>query len=637
MTVVPSPEALDWKAKYREKVRSPETAVAVIASGDHIFLGSGAAEPQELVKALVARAQQVFGTEIVHILTLGIAPYVQPEWGENFRHNALFIGPNVRQAIAEGRADYTPIFLGEIPRLFETGRIALDVALIQVSPPDAHGYCSYGVSTDIVKPAAEAAQRVIAEVNDRMPRTLGDSFIHIDDIDLLVPVSYPVPEAPMGVPDEIAKKIGRHIADLIEDGATLQMGIGTIPDSVLYYLTDKKDLGVHTEMFSDGMMQLVELGVVTNMKKTLHKGKVVAAFCMGSQKLYDFIDNNPLIEFHPVSHTNDPYVIAQNDRMVSINSALEVDLTGQVCADSLGPYFYSGIGGQVDFVRGASRSKGGRPIIALPSTAEDGTVSRISAELRAGAGVVTSRGDVHYVVTEWGVAYLHGRTVQKRALAMISIAHPKFRPALIREAKHLKYIPEDVPEIPEIGMVYPDRWESLHAFPDGTRVFLRPIRSTDAEMMSDLFYRLSKETIYNRFFHSLRSMPHRDLMHFTHVDFSREMAIVGVLKDPERPEHEQIICVGRYFVDRATNVAEVSYLVRDDYQKRGIGMDLLRYLARIARESGIEGFVAEILPYNTPAIKLIHGLGLPVQTTVLPGGNFQLRVSFEPLPGPAKT
>ena len=637
MQAVAPPDAQDWKAKYHEKVRSPEAAVRVIESGDHIFLGSGAAEPQVLVTALVARAQQVFGTEIVHILTLGIAPYVQPKWGENFRHNALFIGPNVRQAIAEGRADYTPIFLGEIPRLFETGRIALDVALIQVSPPDAHGYCSYGVSIDIVKPAAEAAHRVIAEVNSRMPRTLGDSFIHVDDIDLLVPVDYPIPEAPMGAADDVAKKIGRHIADLVEDGATLQMGIGTIPDSVLYYLTDKKDLGVHTEMFSDGMMRLVELGVLTNMKKTLHKGKVVAAFCMGSKKLYDFIDNNPLIEFQPVSHTNDPFVIAQNERMVSINSALEVDLTGQVCADSLGPYFYSGIGGQVDFVRGAARSKGGRPIIALPSTAEDGTVSRISAELRAGAGVVTSRGDVHYVVTEWGVAYLHGRTVQKRALAMISIAHPKFRPGLIREAKRLRYIPEDVPEISEIGMVYPDRWETTHTFPDGTRVFFRPIRPTDEEMMNDLFYRLSEETIYNRFFHSLRSMPHRDLMHFVHVDFSQEMAIVGIVRDPERPEHEEVISVGRYFVDRATNVAEVSYLVRDDYQKRGIGRDLLRYLARIARESGIEGFVAEILPYNTPAIKLVHSLGLPVQTTTLPGGTLQLRVSFEPLPSPAKT
>ena len=447
---MPRPDATsapDWPQRYEEKVRNPGEAVDVIQSGDHIFIGSGAAEPQRLVEALVARANAVFGTEIVHIMTLGIAPYAEPKWGDNFRHNALFIGPNVREAVAQGRADYTPIFLGEIPQLFETGRVPIDVALIQVSPPDQHGYCSYGVSTDVVKPATEAANLVIAEVNDQMPRTLGDSFLHVDDIDFLVPVDYPILETQVGVADEIARNIGKYIANLIEDGSTLQMGIGTIPDSVLYYLRDKKELGIHTEMFSDGMMHLVELGVITNMKKTLHKGKIVAAFCMGSRKLYDFVENNPFIEFRPVSYTNDPFVISQNDRMVSINSALEVDLTGQVCADSLGAYFYSGIGGQVDFVRGAARSKGGKPIIALPSTAADGSVSRITAQLKPGAGVVTSRGDVHYVVTEWGVAYLHGRTIQERALALISIAHPKFRPDLIRQAKALGFSLEEIREI----------------------------------------------------------------------------------------------------------------------------------------------------------------------------------------------
>ena len=628
---MPRPDATsapDWPQRYEEKVRNPGEAVGVIQSGDHIFIGSGAAEPQRLVEALVARANAVFGTEIVHIMTLGIAPYAEPKWGDNFRHNALFIGPNVREAVAQGRADYTPIFLGEIPQLFETGRVPIDVALIQVSPPDQHGYCSYGVSTDVVKPATEAANLVIAEVNDQMPRTLGDSFLHVDDIDFLVPVDYPILETQVGVADEIARNIGKYIANLIEDGSTLQMGIGTIPDSVLYYLRDKKELGIHTEMFSDGMMHLVELGVITNMKKTLHKGKIVAAFCMGSRKLYEFVDNNPFIEFHPVSYTNDPFVIAQNDRMVSINSALEVDLTGQVCADSLGAYFYSGIGGQVDFVRGAARSKGGKPIIALPSTAADGSVSRITAQLKPGAGVVTSRGDVHYVVTEWGVAYLHGRTIQERALALISIAHPKFRPELIRQAKQAKYIAEDVPEISEIGMVYPERWEMSHTFEDGTRVFFRPIKMTDEEMMKDLFYRLSEQTIYHRFFRSLKSMPHRDLVHFVHIDYTNEMGIVGIVRDPEKPEREEIITIGRYYLNRSTNVAEVSYLVRDDYQKRGIGSYLVKYLARIARENGIAGFEAEILPDNPPAMKVLHKLGFPVET-IASAGNYQLRVRFE--------
>ena len=624
LAAVSAPEPPAWVGRYKETVRDPAAAVAAIESGSHIFIGSGAAEPQRLVEALVKRSEEVFGAEIVHIMTLGVAPYVEPKWGDNFRHNALFIGPNVREAVAQGRADYTPIFLSEIPRLFERGRVPVDVALIEVSPPDAHGYCSYGVSTDVVKPATEAAHMVIAEVNAQMPRALGDSFLHVDDIDLLVPVSYPILETTVGVPDEIARIIGKHIASLVEDGSTLQMGIGTIPDSVLYYLKDKKDLGIHTEMFSDGMMHLVELGVITNMKKTLHKGKVVAAFCMGSKGLYDFVDNNPLIEFHPVSHTNDPFVIAQNDRMVSINSALEVDLTGQVCADSLGAYFYSGIGGQVDFVRGAARSRGGKPIIALPSTASDGKVSRITAQLKPGAGVVTSRGDVHYVVTEWGVAYLHGRTIQERALALISIAHPNFRPDLIREAKRLKFIPEDVPEI---GVVYPAQWTTTHTFPGGTRLLFRPIKTTDEDMMKDLFYRLSEQSIYQRFFQSLRSMPHRGLVHFVHVDFSNEMAIVAVLQDPQQPEREEIVGVGRYFMNRSNNIAEVSYLVRDDYQRRGIGSFLIRYLARIARNSGVEGFVAEVLPDNTAAMKVLHKIGLPVETTIAEG-SYRLSVSF---------
>lgn len=620
--------APDWAQRYEEKVRSADEAVGAVQSGDHIFIGSGAAEPSRLVEALVKRANAVFGTEIVHIMTLGIAPYAEPKWGDNFRHNALFIGPNVREAVAQGRADYTPIFLGEIPRLFETGRVPIDVALIQVSPPDRHGYCSYGVSTDVVKPATEAANLVIAEVNEQMPRTLGDSFLHVDDIDFLVPVNYPILQTQVGVADEIARNIGKYIATLIEDGSTLQMGIGTIPDSVLYYLRDKKDLGIHTEMFSDGMMHLVELGVITNMKKTLHRGKIIAAFCMGSKKLYEFVDNNPFIEFHPVSYTNDPFVIAQNERMISINSALEVDLTGQVCADSLGAYFYSGIGGQVDFVRGAARSKGGKPIIALPATAADGSVSRITPQLKPGAGVVTSRGDVHYVVTEWGTAYLHGRTIQERALALISIAHPKFRPQLIREAKKLKYIAEDVPEISEVGMVYPERWEMSHTFEDGTRIFFRPIKMTDEEMMKDLFYRLSEQTIYHRFFRSLKSMPHRDLVHFVHIDYTNEMGIVGIVQDPEKPEREEIVCIGRYYLNRSTNVAEVSYLVRDDFQKRGIGSYLVKYLARIARENGIAGFEAEILPDNPPAMKVLHKLGFPVET-IASAGNYQLRVRFE--------
>jgi len=622
---------LDWQTRYAAKVKSADDALAEIQSGERIFIGSGAAEPQVLVDALVKRASAVWGTEIVHIMTLGVAPYAETKWGENFRHNAFFIGQNVREAVQQGRADYTPIFLGEIPRLFETGRVPIDVALIQVSEPDRHGYCSYGVSVDVVKPATEAADVVIAEVNPQMPRTLGDSFIHVDDIAALVPVDYPILESKHPPPDQVAQDIGRHIANLIEDGSTLQMGIGTIPDSILHYLKEKRDLGVHTEMFSDGMMKLVEDGVITNMKKTIHKGKVIASFCMGTRALYEFVDNNPLIEFHPNSYTNDPFVIAQNEKMVSINSALQVDLTGQVCADSLGPMFYSGIGGQLDFVRGAARSKGGKPIIALPSTAADGTVSRITAQLNPGAGVVTTRGDVHYIVTEWGVASLHGRTIRERALALISIAHPKFRTELIRAAKKLMYIDEGFPEIPEMGMIYPERWEGRHAFPDGTSLFFRPIKMTDEAMMKDLFYRCSEQTVYHRFFRPLRSLPKKDLMAFVQIDYTNEMAIVGVLSGREAPEQEEIVAVGRYFLNRATNFAEVSYLVRDDFQQRGIGSYVVRYLARIAREDGIAGFDAEILADNLPAMRVLHKLGYPMETR-LEEGTYLYRVRFEKPP-----
>ncbi|MGA9574016.1 MAG: acetyl-CoA hydrolase/transferase C-terminal domain-containing protein, partial [Lysobacterales bacterium] len=349
----------DWQEKYSPKVTTPERAVSKVKSGQRVFIGSGAAEPQLLVKALAERGPELADTQITHILTLGVAPYTDPKLKDGFRHNALFIGPNVRDAVAEGRADFTPVFLSEVPRLFRRGKLPIDVALIQVTPPDEHGYCSYGVSVDVTKAAAESADHVVAEINPNMPRTLGDCFIHINDIHELVPSDMPILEAPVGKIDDIADQIGRHIAELIEDGSTLQLGIGTIPDAVLACLDGKKNLGIHSEMISDGVIGLVEKGIINGSCKNIHAGKIVASFAIGTRRLYDFIDNNPMCEFHPSEFTNDPFRIAENDRVVAINSALQVDLTGQVCADSLGTYFSSGIGGQVDFIRGASRSHQG--------------------------------------------------------------------------------------------------------------------------------------------------------------------------------------------------------------------------------------------------------------------------------------
>jgi len=425
---------------YRTKSVTAEQAVQIIQSNQRVYLGGGAGVPHRLLAALVARASDLRHVEMVHVLTFGAAPHLQPEYAESFRHRALFIGENARKAVQEGRADFMPIFLSEIPNLFRDGTLPIDVALIMVSPPDEHGFCSFGSEVGCTKPAAQAAKIVIAEVNRQMPRVLGDSFIHISKLNYVVEVDYALPEAMQGGTTEVHRQIGRHIVDMIPDGATLQLGIGSIPDAVLAQLGDKRDLGVHTELFSDGVIDLVDRGVITNDKKTLHPGKIVAGFLFGSQRLYKFVHDNAMIELHPTDYVNDPFIIAQNDNMISINSAIEVDLTGQVCADSNGSAIYSGIGGQVDFVRGASRSRGGKPIIALPATAKDGKLSRIVPQLKPGSGVVTSRGDVHYIVTEHGIASLYGKSIRERVLALIAIAAPQFREELERYAKQNKYI-----------------------------------------------------------------------------------------------------------------------------------------------------------------------------------------------------
>jgi acetyl-CoA hydrolase len=429
-----------WAEESQRKVVSAEEAVRVIESGQRVYIHPGCAEPESLVEALVTRKDDLRDVEIAHILTMGTAPYVEPDMARAFRHRALFAGKNVRQAINEGRADYTPIFLGEIPHLFKDGTLPIDVALIQVSPPDEHGFCSFGVGIECTKPAAENAKIVIAEMNRQTPRTLGDSFIHLHKLDHIVLVDRPLLELPRLRMTDLHSQIGAHVAGLIEDGSTLQMGIGGIPDAVLFHLQGKKDLGVHTEMFSDGVIELVHKGIINNEKKTLHPGKIIASFVLGSRALYDFIDNNPICEFHPSQYVNDPFVVAKNDNMIAINSALQVDLTGQVCSDSIGYSIFSGFGGQVDFIRGAARSRGGKPIIALPSTAKNDTISRIVLHLDEGAGVVTSRADVHFVATEYGVADLHGRSIRERARALIEIAHPKFRDSLTAQAREKRMI-----------------------------------------------------------------------------------------------------------------------------------------------------------------------------------------------------
>ncbi len=426
---------MSWVDDYKKKRVTAEEAVSVIKGGDRIYISGNAATPYVLMNALALRKDELKDVELTHVLLLGEDPLSKPEMEGHFRHNSLFVGPADRKAINEGRADYIPIFLYQIPNLIYSEQMALDVAMLHLSPPDEHGFMSFGVEVLASKAAAEKAKIVIAQVNEEMPRVLGDSFIHVSRVHKIVEISEELPQLERSPFTEVERKIGHLIADLIEDGSTLQLGIGGIPDAVLSALKERRDLGIHTEMVSDGVMEAIETGIITGAKKTFHPHKVILTFILGSKKLYDFSDNNPVFEAHPTDYTNHPFNVSRNDNMIAINSAVEVDITGQVCSDSIGTYIYSGFGGQVDFIRGAAHSNGGKPIIALPSTAKNDEVSRIVPFLKKGAGVVTTRADVKYVVTEYGVAYLHGKNLQERTVALINIAHPKFRPDLIKEAK----------------------------------------------------------------------------------------------------------------------------------------------------------------------------------------------------------
>jgi 4-hydroxybutyrate CoA-transferase len=426
---------LMWRNEYQAKLTSVGEAVAKIKSNMRVAIGHACSEPVKLVEAMVQEKSNFKNLEIIHMVAMGKGEYTNPEMREHFRHNALFVGGSTRKAVNENRADYTPCFFYEIPRLFRDGSLDIDVAMIQVSEPDEHGFCSYGLSNDYTKPATENAKVVIAEVNKCMPRTFGDNFIHVSKIDAIVETNYPLIELPRPQLGDVEKKIGENCAKLVEDGSTLQLGIGAIPDAVLLSLKDKKDLGIHSEMFSDGVVDLYEAGVITNAKKSIHKGKMVVTFMMGTKRLYDFIDNNPSVELYPVDYVNNPMVIAKNNKMVSINSCIEVDMMGQVSSESIGLRQFSGTGGQVDYVRGASMAEGGKSIIAMPSTAKGGKASRIVPVLKSGSAVTTSRNDVHYIVTEYGIADLRGKTLKDRAMALINIAHPDFREDLIKSYK----------------------------------------------------------------------------------------------------------------------------------------------------------------------------------------------------------
>jgi len=602
----------DWQTEYKEMIATPEESIAHIRPGQRVFIGTGCGQPQTLAKALVARKEELIDTEIVDFLSMGGAPYAGKGLAEHFRVNSFFITSEVRSAIHEGVGDYTPIFLSDIPPLFSSGQLPLDAALIQVSPPNARGMCSLGISVDIVKSAAENASMVIAQVNPQMPYTRGDTQIHIHDMDVLVPVDEPLIETLPAEIDEVTSRIGENVAALIESGSTIELGIGHIPQAVAGFLKTKENLGIHSEMFTDSLLDLIEAGVVNGSHKSSDRGKVVASFCMGTKRLYDYVNDNPDFSFASTEYVNDSFVISRQHKQVAINRALEVDLTGQICSDSIGTAFHSGVGGQADFNRGASKSHRGKAIIALTSTAKNGTISRIKANLTSGAGVVTTRGDVQYIVTEYGVAYLHGKSIHERAIALISIAHPKFREQLLNDAIKSGYVRQELANVSGKMVLVPNDFRTTHVVDDGTQVNFRSMHPTDEPLVKDLFYALSKETIYYRSTSRMNTVPTTQIQDFVYVNHRTDIAIVATMPEAYG---DDIIAIGRYCLDEKTNFAEVAFVVRDDWQNKGIGTFLLKHLTNIAKRNGISGFTAEVLRANIPMQHVFGKSAFQTQST----------------------
>lgn len=618
----------EMKKKYPHKF-APETEIFKhIHRGDRIFIHTGCAEPQYLVRALIRFVEDnpkaFFDAEVIHVWTLGVAPYTDEKFKYNFRHNSFFVGDNSREAVNRGLADYTPIFFSNVPDLFYRGLIPVQVALIQTSPPDKHGFMSLGISVDITKAAVEKASLVIAQVNQHMPRVHGDGFIHIDDVDFIICHDEPLLEYEAIAPDDIAQQIGKYVASIIQDGDTIQVGYGSLPNAILANLGQKNNLGIHSELLSDGMVELMKKGVVDNSRKTLNRGKTVATFCMGHRSTYEYIHDNPSIEFRTVDYTNNPLVISRQRNMVAINSALEIDLTGQTTSESLGKTFYSGVGGHTNFMRGAVMAPGGKTILAIQATAEWGRVSRIVPFLREGTGVTLVRGDIHYVVTEYGIAYLHGKNIRERAMELIAIAHPQFRPWLIEKAKQANLIYRDQAFIPGKKGEYPAHLETFRTTSKGVPILLRPVKISDEPLLKDFFNFLSDQTLYRRFISMRKDIPHERLQEFVVIDYTKEMVILATIREGEI---EKVVGVGQYGINEENRTAEIALVVRDEDQNKGIGWELLSYLTYLAKREGLLGFTAEVLVENKPMLHLFEKMGFDIQKKVSQGV-YELQLGF---------
>ncbi len=617
-----------WRDIYPEKFAPEEKIFSRIRRGNRIFISTGCGEPQYLVRALIKYVEcnptAFFDAEVLHVWTLGVAPYTDVKFKANFRHNSFFVGHPTREAVNKGLADYTPVFLSQVPNLLRRGMVPIDVALIQTAPPDKHGWMSLGVSVDIVKAATEAAGLVIAQVNRQMPRVHGDGFIRIEDTDFIIPCDEPLLEYDAGDNFEAAERIGHYVAELIRDGDTIQVGYGIIPNALFSSLAQKKHLGVHTELLSDGIVELMKKGVIDNSRKTINRGKTIATFCMGRSETYEYIDDNPFIEFKTIDYTNNPLIIAQHENMTAINTGLEIDLTGQATAESLGRTFYSGIGGQADFMRGTVLARNGRTILAILSTADHGRVSRIVPFLREGAGASLIRGDIHYVVTEYGIAYLHGKNIRERAMELIAIAHPDFRPGLIEEARKSGLIYGDQKFVPGQSGEYRKDLETYRTTKDGEEIFFRPVRISDEPLLKEFIYSLSDRSMHRRFITLRKDMHHDRLQEFVIIDHTKKTVILAMSQQGRK---EILVGVGEYVITEEAHTADVAFMVRDEYQNRGIGSELLHYLTYLAKRQGLLGFTAAVIMENEPMLHVFWKLGADIET-VIDTGVLELTMIF---------
>jgi acyl-CoA hydrolase len=599
----PHPQAAVHPAlgAHAAKLATAPEAVLDIRGGDHVFVGTACATPRALVAALEARSPLPHDIELLHFLTDHAVPHDdRGQATTRLRHRCFFVGADVRAAVKQGLAEYVPMSIARVPGLMAIGRIPVDVALIQVSLPDEFGYVSLGVSVDVIPAAVARARLVIAEVNPAMPRSMGDSTLHVDQIHKLVPVGTPVIEYAHQVSnEEVVEQIARYIGGIIDDGSTLQIGLGRVTNEALKYLADRKDLGIHSDVITDAIVPLLEKGILTGRRKTHQPGKIVASFAMGSRRLYDLIDRNPLFSFQPIEAVCHPVTIAAQHKMVSVTQAFAIDLTGQVCADQFDGDFYSGIAAQGEFLRGASRSEGGKPIICLASTDDDAQASRIRAVLRPGEGVTIARTDVYYVITEYGIAYLFGKSIRERAVALIEVAHPKFRAELFEQAQALGYLPAD--QTLKNMRAYPVEEEVTVALKDQRSVLLRPSASSDGEAIRQLFHRLPDQDVYTRFFRKVRGLSNKEVQRLCNVNFENEVAFVAATGPRENP---QIVAHACYFVDPSTNLAETAFMVHPDWQGCGLATAMQRGMAEHAAARGVRGFVAEILPDNKNMIRL---------------------------------